>query len=316
MAKRRHETAAPHDRFGRRPTLQLIRKTKPGTKTVYDVTTTEQISGDATITAQEAGQARRPWLGRARQAGRHDVNSRRGGDQAAVHRQARRSCRHARSAGVRLSADRARRGDQDRAVRDRRPQDLPFTVRWGEERDTDDAEGRVVAQSEGGRRRTQSRRCCRALPAPSSRCRRGFRPSRSTASAPMTSPVAAKRRARAARGENPSPRSWWIPRIRIMRCSRPNAAREPMSERSPAISAARSARLVTFRRCAATASAPFGEDDMISLEQLESLCHRAAAGEGQPRRYAAADRDRAGRHPGAGREPGGCGKAPPGPGRA
>jgi len=35
---------------------------------------------------------------------------------------------------------------QDRAVRVRQPKDLSvFTIRWGEERDTDDAEGRVVA---------------------------------------------------------------------------------------------------------------------------------------------------------------------------
>ena len=38
-----------------------------------------------------------------------------------------------------------------------------FTVRWGEERDTDDAEGRVVASSERARRRRRSRRCCRGF---------------------------------------------------------------------------------------------------------------------------------------------------------
>ncbi len=42
----------------------------------------------------------------------------------AVPGQARRPRRHARSARLRLPADRARRGDQDRAVRDGRPQDL------------------------------------------------------------------------------------------------------------------------------------------------------------------------------------------------
>ena len=41
----------------------------------------------------------------------------------AVHGQARRPRRHARSARLRLPADRARRGDQDRAVRHGRPQD-------------------------------------------------------------------------------------------------------------------------------------------------------------------------------------------------
>ena len=41
-----------------------------------------------------------------------------------------------------------------------------FTVRWGEERDTDDAEGRVIAtQRCSGRRPTRSARCCRPIPA-------------------------------------------------------------------------------------------------------------------------------------------------------
>ena len=50
-------------------------------------------------------------------------------------------CRHARSAGHRHSADRARRGDEDRALRRRRREGLSVHRRWGEETDTDDAEG-------------------------------------------------------------------------------------------------------------------------------------------------------------------------------
>ena len=50
-----------------------------------------------------------------------------------------------------------------------------FTVRWGEERDTDDAEGRVVAPVRSGLRRRRFARSCRASPAPSRRCRRGSR---------------------------------------------------------------------------------------------------------------------------------------------
>ena len=53
-----------------------------------------------------------------------------------------------------------------------------------------------------------------------------------------------------------------------------------MCGRSPAISAARSARWATFPRCAAAGSVRLAKADMIPLEQLESLCHRAAAGEG------------------------------------
>jgi tRNA pseudouridine55 synthase len=54
-----------------------------------------------------------------------------------------------------------------------------FTVRWGEERDTDDADGRVVATSDARPTAPRSRRCCRATPAPSRRCRRNIRRSRS-----------------------------------------------------------------------------------------------------------------------------------------
>ena len=53
-----------------------------------------------------------------------------------------------------------------------------------------------------------------------------------------------------------------------------------MCGRSPAISAARSARWATFPRCAAAGWVRLAKADMIPLEQLESLCHRAAAGEG------------------------------------
>ncbi len=69
-----------------------------------------------------------------------------------------------------------------------------FTVRWGEERDTDDAEGRVI---ETGSARPSPEAvtaiCFRNSPARSSRCRRASPPSRSTASAPMTSPATARR---------------------------------------------------------------------------------------------------------------------------
>ncbi len=62
-----------------------------------------------------------------------------------------------------------------------------FTVRWGEERDTDDAEGRVVAdRATAGPMPPRSGPSCPASPAPSSRCRRAFRRSKSTASGPTT----------------------------------------------------------------------------------------------------------------------------------
>ena len=71
-----------------------------------------------------ARQARRPWLGRARQADRHDLDACGRGGEAAVPGQARRPCRHARSARLRRPADRARRSHQDRSLRDGRPQAL------------------------------------------------------------------------------------------------------------------------------------------------------------------------------------------------
>ena len=74
----------------------------------------------------QARQARRAWLGRARQAGRHDLDPCGQRREAPVHGQARRPRRHARSARLRLPADRARRSHQDRPLRHGRPQALPI----------------------------------------------------------------------------------------------------------------------------------------------------------------------------------------------
>ena len=143
--------------------------------------------------SKKRAQARRARLGRARQAGRHDLDPRGRGDQAVVHGQARRPCRHARSAGLRLPADRARRGDQDRAVRGGRPQDLRLHRALGRgarhrrcRRPRDGNERRAA------RRGGDPRRCCRASPARSSRCRRASPRSRSTASAPTISRARAR----------------------------------------------------------------------------------------------------------------------------
>ena len=50
-----------------------------------------------------------------------------------------------------------------------------FTIRFGEETDTLDAEGQVVATSDAVRPWPRSRPCCRASPARSSRSRRPIR---------------------------------------------------------------------------------------------------------------------------------------------
>ena len=76
-----------------------------------------------------------------------------------------------------------------------------FTVRWGAETDTDDADGKVDATSERAPdARPRSTRCCRNSPARSCSVRRPSRRSRSTASAPMISRATARRRSRAAAG--------------------------------------------------------------------------------------------------------------------
>ena len=103
-------------------------------------------------------------------------------------------CRHPRSARLRHPADRARRGDQDRAVRHGRAQILRLHRRLGRRDRHRRCRGpagpgdRIAAPSA-----PRSRRCCRASPARSSRCRRASRRSRSRASAPTISPARARR---------------------------------------------------------------------------------------------------------------------------
>ena len=64
------------------------------------------------------------------------------------------------------------------------PKRYRFGVRWGEQRDTDDAEGAVVETSEAGRAKPRSQPLFPASSAASSRCHRRSQPSRSAASAP------------------------------------------------------------------------------------------------------------------------------------
>ena len=139
-------------------------------------------------------EARRARLGRARQAGRHDLDACGRRRQAAVLGQARRPRRHARSAGLRLPADRARRGDQDRSVRHGRPQALSLhraLGRGARHRRRRRPRGRDERGAPGPRRDRGA--AAGATPAPSRRCRRNIRRSRSTASAPTISPATARR---------------------------------------------------------------------------------------------------------------------------
>ena len=138
-------------------------------------------------------QARRAWLGGARQAGRHDLDARGRCGATAVLGEARRPCRHARSARIRLPADRARRGDQDRSLHHGRPQDLSLHRALGRgTRHRRCRRPRRASRAPRARTQPRSARCCRDSPARSSRCRRAFPRSRSKASVPMTSPATAR----------------------------------------------------------------------------------------------------------------------------
>ena len=209
----------------------------------------------------------------------HDLDP--GGRHGAAHVQRRqgRPWRHARSPGHRRPADRARRGDQDRALHHGRPEDATaLPLRWGEARATDDAEGEVTATSD--RRPTASRdpgRRCPASPARSSRCRRPSRPSMSTASGPMTWRGPARRWS-CRRGGSPSTRFELVDRpdadhagLRsLFRQGRlyPRARPRPgagLGTRRPYVGAA------------ALAVGPFDEAQAISLESLAALGHSPAA---------------------------------------
>jgi tRNA pseudouridine55 synthase len=155
-----------------------------------------------------------------------------------------------------------------------------FTVRWGEERDTDDAEGRVVAASD---RRPAAEAIAALLP--------GFVgtieqvPPRYSAIK-----IEGERAYDIARdGEEfeLKPRTVNVDRLALVEAPDADHARfeaecgKGTYVRALARDLGRTlgcyGHVCALRRMAV---GPFGEPDMISLERLESLCHRAAAGEG------------------------------------
>jgi tRNA pseudouridine55 synthase len=155
-----------------------------------------------------------------------------------------------------------------------------FTVRWGEERDTDDAEGRVIAASEN---RPDAAAIHALLP-------------RFTGTIEQVPPrysaikIAGERAYDLAReGETVelAPRTVEIHRLDLL----------DMPDRDHAVLAAECGKGTYVRSLARDLGralgslghvsalrrdqvGPFGERTMISLERLEALCHRAAAGEG------------------------------------
>jgi tRNA pseudouridine55 synthase len=154
-----------------------------------------------------------------------------------------------------------------------------FTVRWGEERDTDDAEGRVVETSE---RRPSSEAISALLPAYTGLIQQV--PPRFSAIK-----VAGERAYDLARdGETVdlAARPVEIARLELAATPDPDHAvleaecGKGTYVRSLARDMGRSlgcfGHVSALRRVSV---GPFGEETMISLEELEALCHRAAAGE-------------------------------------
>ncbi|MGA2566051.1 MAG: tRNA pseudouridine(55) synthase TruB [Pseudolabrys sp.] len=154
-----------------------------------------------------------------------------------------------------------------------------FTVRWGEERDTDDAEGRVVATSE----QRPSPDAIRAL-LPSYTGTIQQVPPRY--SAIKIEGERAYDLARDGETVELAPRPVEITRLELVTTPDPDHAvlhaecGKGTYVRSLARDMGRAlgcfSHVSALRRVAV---GPFGEETMILLEQLEALCHRAAAGE-------------------------------------
>ena len=155
-----------------------------------------------------------------------------------------------------------------------------FTVRWGEERDTDDAEGRVVKTSED---RPDAAAIAVLLP-------------RFTGTIEQVPPrfsaikIAGERAydlAREGEAVEIAPRAVTIHRLELVEtpdrdhavlaaeCGKGTYVRALARDLGRALGTL--GHVSALRR---SRVGPFGEGDMISLERLEALCHRAAAGEG------------------------------------
>ena len=131
-----------------------------------------------------------------------------------------------------------------------------FTVRWGEERDTDDAEGRVVNTSESRPERAaiaavlpRFTGTIEQVPPRFSAIKIEGERAYDLAREGETVEIAARA------GNHRSARTRRYARRRITRCLPPNAAREPMCGRLRAISAGCSAASATFPPYGAAASA-------------------------------------------------------------
>jgi tRNA pseudouridine55 synthase len=155
-----------------------------------------------------------------------------------------------------------------------------FTIRWGEERDTDDAEGRVQATSE-------IRPDGAAIQASLPRFTGTIEQVPPRFSAVKIDGERAYDLARDGQMVELAPRAVTIHRLDLIETPDPDHAvlaaecgkgtyiRSIARDLGRALGAL--GHVTALRR---NRVGPFGEKDMISLEPLESLCHRAAAGEG------------------------------------
>jgi tRNA pseudouridine55 synthase len=155
-----------------------------------------------------------------------------------------------------------------------------FTIRWGEERDTDDAEGRIVAASD-------SRPDMAAIRALLPRFTGTIEQVPPRFSAVKIDGERAYDLARDGETVELAPRAVTIHRLELIEMADPDHAvlaaecgkgtyvRSLARDLGRALGAL--GHVSALRR---SRVGPFGESDMIPLEQIESLCHRAAAGEG------------------------------------
>ena len=155
-----------------------------------------------------------------------------------------------------------------------------FTVRWGEERDTDDAEGRVVATSE-------LRPDAAAIRALLPRFTGTIEQVPPRFSAVKIDGERAYDLAREGEAVELKPRAVEIHRLELVEtpdpdhavlaaeCGKGTYVRSLARDLGRALGAL--GHVSALRR---SRVGPFGEEDMISLERLEALCHRAASGEG------------------------------------
>ena len=137
-----------------------------------------------------------------------------------------------------------------------------FTVRWGEERDTDDAEGRVDRDERQRPGAAAIARCCRRFTGAIQQVPPRYSAIKIEGERAYDLARDGEEVELAARaGRDPPAGAGRTCPTPTTPCSRPNAARAPMCARSPAISAARSAASAMSARCGATAVGPFGEED-------------------------------------------------------